>query len=267
MVWGLRYYEYEVYCDRSVLVGKVLQTAMMKDMNSDSPELLRAGGLCSFFTVNIHPDMVVEYREHSMPVKMVQNITMGGLVNHSSSNKIRLVGKMNVFVCLPCCCFILKLLFPEMIPWNQYDIFDPNHDFSSGTAPLPKSMERGGPSPSAAPMEQNSKSAMESHPHYETSSQVSSPSFKADYVASTYSTSSETSSREGDIKALEQLKDSGVLSHAEYNTKVNQVNAKYNGSSPVQSELDALTKLYQDRIITSQEYDTKRDIVMKMDHY
>ena len=42
----------------------------------------------------------------------------------------------------------------------------------------------------------------------------------------------------------------------------------YNGSEDdrVQSEIDALTKLYQDGILTEEEYETKREIIMNLCH-
>lgn len=257
----LHYFENDVYCDRNVLVGKVLQTAIMQGMDTGAPEFLRPGGLCSILTLNIHPGLVVEYRGRSIPVQMAQYMQMGQLVNHPSSNKMRLLGRMDVCACLPCCCFLPKLVDPHMLPWNQYDIYDPHHDFSSAQVPQPNSMDRGGgPRPTAPPEPTKSQPAR----RYGGATKVDNrtPKEMQTSFASNGNGASGTSSRDGDIQALKQLKKSGVLSHSEYISKVNQVNAK--GESEMQSEIDALTRLYEDGILTLQEYETKRNIVMKL---
>ena len=46
---------------------------------------------------------------------------------------------MSVGVYPPCCCTIPKLIWPDLIPWNRYDVFKPEFDFS---APVMNSMIR-----------------------------------------------------------------------------------------------------------------------------
>lgn len=134
---------------------------------------------------------------------------------------------MDVCVCLPCCSFVPKLLDKAILPWNQYDIYNPNNDFSS--APQLKSMDRS-PRPSApvetAPPQTTSKlpkSTMKPHPRYDSSSKAGSHDSKT-------IPTSKTPSREDDIQALKELEKSGVLNHAEYISKVTQVNLKYHES-------------------------------------
>jgi len=259
----LHYYEYEVYCGRSVLVGQVLQTAIMQDMDIGANEWFRPGGLCSILTLNIHPGLAVEYRGHSIPVQTAQYMQMGQLVSHPSSNKMRLLGRMDVCACLPCCCFLPKLLDPNILPWNQYDVYDPSHDFSKALEPKP--MDRG---PSAPP---EPKSAKQPQPRYDSSTKVANhaskehASFSNSYNNGRSSASAKQPSRDADIQALKQLKSSGVLSRTEYISKVNQVKAKYKDTE-IQSELDTITKLYEDGILNAQEYETKRGMVMKLHH-
>lgn len=243
----LHFYEYDVYCDRTVLVGKVLQTAIMRDMPTDAPDFLKPGGLFSILTMNIHPGLSVEYRGRSIPVQQAQNMAIGQLVDHTSSKKMRLLGRMDVFACLPCCCLIPKLLNPDMLPWNQYDIFDCNHDFSG--APKAKSIERG-----PAAMKSEAKNV-----------KIASCDRGTDTAAKT---------RDKDIHALKQLKNSGVLSHAEYISKVNQVNAKYDASTMQRDstttcmehdEMEALARLREQGILSEVEFQHKREIIMKLE--
>jgi len=276
----LHYYEYEVYCDRTVLVGSVLQTAIMKDMGpaTNEPEWFRPGGLCSMLTLSIHPGLAVEYRGRSIPVQTAQNMQIGQLLDdsyeYSSQYKVhrfRLIGKMDVCACLPCCCFLPKLLDPNMLPWNQYDIYDPDYDFTFVGASQSKPVCEG-PLPSAPPEKMDRgqkskprKSAMKSNPRYGTSKSDSHASKKSSsFNASRESANAAAamSSREEDIAALKKLKSSGVLSNSEFVSKVNQVNVKYDGE--MKSELDAIAKLHEDGILTAAEYKTKRDIIMKL---
>jgi len=142
----LKYYEYDVYCqDPNVLVGQILQASLVNEMKG--PECTRAGGLCHMLTLHLHPGMSVEYRGHMIPLQEAQFLKIGDLLSvpgetsslfsSSSPKKIRVVGTMDVFACLPCCCTIPKLLNPELLPWKQYDIFNPEFDF---TAAAPKTM-------------------------------------------------------------------------------------------------------------------------------
>lgn len=254
----LHYYEYNVYCHRSVLVGQVLQMAIMKDMDSSDNkfEWFRPGGHCSMLTLVIHPGLSVEYCGHSIPVETAQYMTMGELINHPSSNRMRLIGRMDVCACLPCCCFLPKLLNPSMIPHNQYDIYNPNHDFALTKTSFSKPMDRGSRPASSVPEQPH---LHKSQPHH---SSASTQTDKHSTVEHNTVYSKTPSREEEDMQALKQLKESGVLSHEEYLSKVNQVSAKY-ADSGVHVELAALTKLHEDGILTEQEYDTKRSVIMK----
>jgi hypothetical protein len=90
--------------------------------------------------MNYKPGLAVEYRGYSFPIAEAQEMTVGELLGDHTSKTVTLEGKADIHVCCPCCCFIPKLLFPSMIPWNQYDLFDPDHDFSS--APSRKKIDR-----------------------------------------------------------------------------------------------------------------------------
>ena len=137
---SVQHYKYKVYCSRDILVGNMLQTTMRQDMNLSGNSCCRLGGLCSVLTMNFKPGLAVEYRGNKFPIAEAQDMTVGNLLGNHSSKTVTLEGKVDIFACLPCCCFFQKLLFPSMIPWNQYDLFDPDHDFSS--APSRKKMDR-----------------------------------------------------------------------------------------------------------------------------
>ena len=137
---NVQYYKYKVYCSRDILVGNMLQTALRQDMPLSGKPCCRPGGLCSPLTMSFSPGLAVEYRGHSFPIAEAQDMTVGDLLGKHSSKTVTLEGTVNISVAPPCCCFIQKWLYPTMIPWNQYDIFDPDHDFSS--APSRKKMDR-----------------------------------------------------------------------------------------------------------------------------
>mmetsp|Transcript_4567 Transcript_4567/g.6951 ORF Transcript_4567/g.6951 Transcript_4567/m.6951 type:complete len:185 (+) Transcript_4567:241-795(+) len=137
---NVQYYKYKVHCSRDILVGDMLQTTFEKDLFKPGNPLFRNGGLCSILTMNYKPGLAVEYRGNKFPIAEAQDMTVGNLLGNHSSKTVTLEGNVDIFACLPCCCFFQKLLFPSMIPWNQYDIFDPDHDFSS--APSRKKMDR-----------------------------------------------------------------------------------------------------------------------------
>lgn len=92
----LDFYEYPVYCDRSVLVGEMLQTAIIKDMPTNTPDWLKPCGLSSMLTTNIYAGLAVVYWGRSTPIEMAQYMQISELVNESSSHKMRLLGHMDV---------------------------------------------------------------------------------------------------------------------------------------------------------------------------
>lgn len=148
-VSGLIYYTYDIYCSRDVLIGKIIQTSLMQDMGP-SHEWFRHGGLCSLLTLNLS-GLYIDYRGHNISTDQAHLMTIGDLLteyysgeerDNLSSKKsvtIYLVGKMDVHLCLPCCCFIPKLLSPGLIPWNKYDLFNPEADFD--TPPISNKMD------------------------------------------------------------------------------------------------------------------------------
>ena len=131
---NVQYYKYKVYCSRDILVGNMLQATFQKDLFKPGNSLVKNGGLCSPLTMSYKPGLAVEYRGNSFPIAESQDMTVGALMGHHSSKTVTVIGKVDFFVCAPCFCFFQKLLFPSMIPWNQYDIFDPDHDFSSASS-------------------------------------------------------------------------------------------------------------------------------------
>jgi len=153
----LRYYKYDIYCSHDVLIGTIVQTVLMKDMGP-SHILFRHGGLCSPLTMSLS-GLGIEYRGHFLPIEEAQSFTIGRFLADRSGKekfkkatsrpellkgqaKVTLIGKMDVHVCCPCCCTIPKLLFPNLIPWNKYDVFNPDFDFSSASAAIAPSQNK-----------------------------------------------------------------------------------------------------------------------------
>ncbi|GFH61545.1 hypothetical protein CTEN210_18021 [Chaetoceros tenuissimus] len=151
---ALRYYKYNVYCSEDILIGYMVQSILMKDMGPSIP-LFRHGGLCSPLYMDLK-NLHIEYRGHIVPIAEAPMIPVGTfLTNYRDSRsrlqrhipelsrthhyKIELVGTMSVGVYPPCCCTIPKLIFPDLIPWNRYDVFKPEFDFS---APVMNTMMR-----------------------------------------------------------------------------------------------------------------------------
>ncbi|GFH61605.1 hypothetical protein CTEN210_18081 [Chaetoceros tenuissimus] len=151
---NLRYHMYDVYCSGDILIGYMVQSTLMKDIGPSNP-FCRHGGLFSPLCMDLK-NLHIAYRVHNVPIAEAQMIPVGTfLTNYRDSRsrlqrhipelsrthhyKIELVGTMSVGVYPPCCCTIPKLIFPDLIPWNRYDVFKPEYDFSS---PVMNYMER-----------------------------------------------------------------------------------------------------------------------------
>lgn len=153
----LRHYNYDVFCSEDILIGYMVQSILIQDMGPSNP-LFRHGGLCSPLYLDLK-NLRIKYRGHAVPIAEAQMVSVGTFLATYSSPSLKsrlqrhktklsrshhfeielVVGTMSVGIYPPCCCTIPKLIWPDLIPWNRYDVFKPEFDFS---APVKNSMMR-----------------------------------------------------------------------------------------------------------------------------
>ena len=138
---NVTYYKYQVFSSRDIVVGKLVQTTLCKSFNEGSNTGAVLGMSYKF------SNFMLEFRGHRLPIKQVQMMTVrefleqygGDEKNKDESITVNLLGSVhfdfNPFAPLFFCC----LKDTEFVNSKDYEILDPNFDFS---APSQNTMER-----------------------------------------------------------------------------------------------------------------------------
>ncbi|GFH55826.1 predicted protein [Chaetoceros tenuissimus] len=130
---NITYYKYQVFSSRDIVVGKLVQTTLLKSFN-DGYSGADFGMSYKF------SNFMLEFRGHELPIKQVQMMTVREFIEQYGSDEdskdhksmtINLLGtvdiNINPFAPLLFCCFEK----PELVNSKDYEILDPNFDFSS----------------------------------------------------------------------------------------------------------------------------------------